>query len=129
MRKSIPVPFLIFINLVHLTQSNAFCKSVKHAHNSSSIFKVILVVSSTTQLHPYYLLLSSIQTDLLQVRTLYPFQFSSKYSRYYLCCKCDEADFATVATSCSFGCFFKGIIVTSAISFGHSPISYILLTS
>ena len=39
-RQSIPVPFRIYINLVQLTRSNAFCQSMKQTHSSSSISKV-----------------------------------------------------------------------------------------
>jgi hypothetical protein len=39
-RQSIPIPFRIYINLVQLTRSNAFCQSMKQAHNSSSMSKV-----------------------------------------------------------------------------------------
>ena len=38
--QSIPVPFRICTNLVHLTQSNTFCQSMKQTHSSSSISKV-----------------------------------------------------------------------------------------
>jgi hypothetical protein len=37
---SAPVPVKICINLVQFTQSNAFCQSVKHTHNSSTLSKV-----------------------------------------------------------------------------------------
>jgi hypothetical protein len=38
-RQSIPVPFRICINLIHLIRSNTFCQSMKQTHISSSICK------------------------------------------------------------------------------------------
>jgi len=38
--QSIPIPFKICLSLVQFTWQNAFCQSLKHAHNSSSMSKV-----------------------------------------------------------------------------------------
>jgi hypothetical protein len=51
-RHSIPFPYRICINSVQFTRSNAFCQSIKHAHNSSSVSRVhsdtILSISITS---------------------------------------------------------------------------------
>jgi len=61
-RQSIPVPFMICINLVQLAQSNAFCQSVKQTHSSSYISKVrsdIILSNPIASLVPFPLLNSN----------------------------------------------------------------------
>jgi len=66
LRQSIPVPYKICIYLIQFTRSKAFCQSMQHGHNTSSISKVlsdiILIIPTASIVH----LLFQIQTNLLQ---------------------------------------------------------------
>ena len=58
-RQSIPVTCRIYINLVQLTRSNAFCQSMKQTHSSASISRVrsVFIFSTpTASLVPFPLL-------------------------------------------------------------------------
>jgi hypothetical protein len=85
-RQSIPVPFRICINLVQLTRSNAFCQSMKQAHNSS-------YVSQVCSQHPNCIpsSFSSSKSKLIFSKCIlnFPFNPSSIFPCYYLCCMCD----------------------------------------
>jgi hypothetical protein len=101
--QSIPVPFRICINLIQFTRSNAFCQSMKHAHNSCSISKVCFKHSKCISVS-----FSSSKSDLFQVNPNVSLNISSKYTRYYLCCMCDEVQCAMVAAFCRFGFLIEG---------------------
>ena len=52
-RQSTVVPFRICTNLIHFTQSNAFCQSMKHTCTVLRLCpKFVLILFSGSQLHP-----------------------------------------------------------------------------
>ena len=99
-RQSTAVPFRICTNLIHFTQSNAFCQSMKHVHNSSSMSKVrsdIILRIVIPSLVPFPLLNRNSKYILN-----FHFNSSSKYSCYFLCCMYTDVDCAMVAAFCNF---------------------------
>jgi len=122
--QSIPIFFIICINLVQLTRSNAFCQSMKQTLSSSSISKVrsyiILSIPSA----------SLVSFSLLNPNWSSPSTSSISFSNLLL------SIFATIFAVCAIrlnvrwslhfvacGFFFKAIIVTSVKSLGPSPFS------
>ena len=96
-RQSIPVLFRICINLVQFTRSNAFCEAMKQIRSSSSISKVhsaIILIIPIASISKSRLIFSKYSLN-------FPFNTSSKYLCYYLCCMCNKADCATAAAFCS----------------------------
>jgi hypothetical protein len=75
----------------------------------------VLVLFSTSTLHPFFLFLFYTQLISSKYILSFPFKPSSKYPRYYLCRMCDEADLGVAAAFCSFGFFFKAGTVTYEI--------------
>ena len=126
---SIPVTFRICIKLVHFTWSSAFCQSVKHTHNSSSIAKVhpsIILSIPFAFLFPFLLLnpnrcaprISSVFLSILLLHILatvfavYAMRLIVQWLLHFV----------------AFG-FFTADLVASLKILGHFPLSYILLIS
>jgi len=86
-RQSIPLIFRICINLVQFTRSNDLCHSMKQIHSSSSISKVrSAIILSIPIASPSYF--SSSKSTLIFSKYIlnFPFNPTSKYLCYYLCC-------------------------------------------
>jgi len=99
----IPVLFRICMNLVQFTQSNALCQSMEQAHNSSSISKVHSDIIHSIPIAALVPFSCSEYKMIFSKYILYlPFKPSSKNPRYFLRCRCDEADCAMLAAFCSF---------------------------
>ena len=72
-RQLIPVLFRICINLLQFMRSNAFCQSKKQTHIHLPP-KFVLILFLSYQLHPWFIFLFQIETDLLQVHLQFSFQ-------------------------------------------------------
>ena len=75
--------------------SNAFCQSMKRAHNSSSVPKIRCDITLSILL-PF-----NIKTHFLHMYPQFPFLPSSKYPRYNLCSICHETECVIVAAFCT----------------------------
>jgi hypothetical protein len=119
---SVYVSFSICINLVQFTWSNTFCQSMKQAHNSSCVSKVlsdiihsipIATLAHFPTLNPNW---SSPCTFSFQFLTtvfaVHLMRLTVLYSVHFV----------------AFAFFFKAIVVSTE-SLGHSPVSYMLLIS
>ena len=115
-RQSITVPFIICINLVNLTRSNAFCQSTKRTHSSAYILKVRYDILSIPieSILPFPLLNPNWSSPSTSSIFLSIFLLSTFATIFAVC-----AIRLTVQYSLHFlasGFFFKAIIVTSVKS-------------
>ena len=123
------ITFRICINLFQFTWSNAFCQSMKHEHNSSSMSKDcldIILGIPVASLVPYPLqnlnwsspiafsiFLSIVLGILTTIFVVYVMRLFVLWSLHFL--------------AVSF--FREAVIVTWMKSLGHSPVSYMLVIS
>jgi len=100
-RQSIPVSLRICINLVQLTRSNAFCRSMKQTLSFSSVskFRSDIILSIPVAFLVPFLLLNPNWSSLSKSSIFFSILLLSILTIF--CCMCDKADCAMVAAFCS----------------------------
>ena len=128
-RQSMPVAFMVCINLLHLTLSNAFLPIYKARTQLLIYFQSSFWYYSQ---HPICIpsSFSSSTSKLIFSKCFlyFPFSPSAKFPRYFVACAMRPIVRWSLPFV-AFGFFFKAVIVTSVKYLGHSPFSRMFLSS